>query len=331
MVKIILVVIFLLKATLADDALLRAAFQDGQRSKMDQSKEKLEACIANSKLQGERIHGLCKIHLARQYFAQKDYSNALKYYDLVEKADWNWPKTLLEKAWVYYLQGETNRSLGMLATYNSPLLSSYFNTEAEVLKALNYYKLCYFSSGLEIIEKYLKKYKPMFDHLSQISAHYKTNDYLKLLFTPLEESEKAHPYLRNIITEFARSYKYQKMLTSYYENNAQLYLTKGKKYQHVLRQKEKIEIKIAKEIKNQIDYLLEQTKRHGHELFKIKIAILNKKRKSLIKEARAQAQKQEQSKVVKESAAKTEQMWDFHQEFWADELGDYVFLLTSQC
>ena len=106
------------------------------------------------------IKETCLINQARMEFKQGNYEKAIRLYEDVPKRSYKWPYILIEKAWAYYYLGDFNRSLGILMTYNSPLLESYFMPEAEVLKALNYHKLCLYPDALEVVDRYYKVYAP---------------------------------------------------------------------------------------------------------------------------------------------------------------------------
>src|SRR5690606_5011407 len=84
----------------------------------------------------------CSANLGRNEFEQENYQKALDWYAKVPKKSFIWPYILLEQAWAHYHLGNYNRALGIIMTYNSPLLESYFMPEAEVLKALSYFQLC---------------------------------------------------------------------------------------------------------------------------------------------------------------------------------------------
>ena len=145
----------------------------------------------------------CIINAARIHFKQKDYKKAITNYENIPKRSFKWPYTLLEKAWSYYYTGNYNRSLGILLTYNSPLLESYFTPEAEVLKALNYFKLCLYEDALETIDNYYTQYTPRSNKLKSVitSQADKPFYFFDLMFSPISESEKESKFLRNLVTQ----------------------------------------------------------------------------------------------------------------------------------
>src|SRR5690606_2323747 len=121
----------------------------------------------------------------------------------VPKTSYIWPYILLEKAWAHYHLENYNRALGILMTYNSPLLESYFMPEAEVLKALSYYKLCLYDDADVVIQRYYDVYKERSASLLKVIRNGENNPfyYFNLMFSPIAESEKKNPFIRNLVTQ----------------------------------------------------------------------------------------------------------------------------------
>ena len=75
----------------------------------------------------------CFIHLARIEYKNGNLKEAKDIYQAIPKTSYRFPYILMEKAWNAYQREDYNRSLGILVAYKSPLMSSYFFPEAEVL------------------------------------------------------------------------------------------------------------------------------------------------------------------------------------------------------
>ena len=96
----------------------------------------------------------CQTHQGRLLFEQKKYKDALRIYKEIPKTSYTWPYILVEKAWAYYELKNYNRALGLLATYKSPVMENYFFPEGDVLTALSYFQMCYWSDVKRVVDAY---------------------------------------------------------------------------------------------------------------------------------------------------------------------------------
>ncbi|MEX1100171.1 MAG: tetratricopeptide repeat protein, partial [Bacteriovoracaceae bacterium] len=194
------------------------------------------------------IEESCIIDVARLRFKQGEFEKAIRRYEDVPKTSIKWPYILLEKAWAYYYLGNYNRSLGLLITYNSPLLESYFMPEAEVLKALNYYQLCLYPDALSVVNRFYDIYKPKSAQLKKLIKSQNSELYFfDLMFKPISESEKEHNFLRNLITQVSKRVKYSLDLNSLYAVNSEIFQN------HKDANIEKL-LKTQKDLKEQINH-----------------------------------------------------------------------------
>jgi hypothetical protein len=60
----------------------------------------------------------------------------------------------------------------------------------------------------------------------------------------------------------------------------------------------------------------------------IKLEVLSRKKQSLYEEKNASGKRGDVKYIERNDK---QYFWDFNGEFWADELGDYVFALRSEC
>ena len=101
----------------------------------------------------------CQIHIARLFYEQKKYRRSIDQFNTIPKNSYLWPYTLLEKAWGYYQLKDYNRTLGLLATYQAPLLRDYFLPEANLLRALSYHRMCFWKDTAKITRKNRVQFK----------------------------------------------------------------------------------------------------------------------------------------------------------------------------
>ena len=117
--------------------------------KKRRSEFKSEAYIATFK-------NRCIQQVSRLNFSQKNYKASIRILDYVKKTDYIWPRFLLDRAWAYYWTGENERALGSVMTYKAPLLRRFMVPEANYLRALIYYEMCYFEKSEKISQEFLK-------------------------------------------------------------------------------------------------------------------------------------------------------------------------------
>ncbi len=275
----------------------------------------------------------CIMNIARIYFKQGSYKQALRHYKAIPKTSFKWPYTLIERAWANYYLGNYNRSLGLLMTYNSPLLDSYFNPEAEVLKGLNYYKLCLYDDALKVIDKYYEIYAPRSNQLKSVINKFKKKKlaFFELMFIPIEKAEKKNKFIRNLVTQMTTRVKYNLDLNSYYTLNSELYRSSKDANVPLLKKMQRdLQEQINHYVKVSMYTFINEIHSLSSEMFNLKLEILSKKRDLAYKNKTFDKnRKRGDFKNIKRKA--DEEFWTFKNAFWADELGDYSFALSSTC
>ncbi len=281
----------------------------------------------------------CIIDQARIYFKQKKYKRSLEYYRLIPKRSYHWPYILLEQAWNYYYLHDYNRVLGLLVTYKAPLLQSYFFPEAEMLKALAYYRLCLWDDALKVIERYYRVYKPRSDQLRLMLNKHKESFtfFFDLLNTPITKNEKKNIFIRKLIVMVKKKVKYN--LDKYSYNNA-----KQEFYSLKKMPKGKLRTELLSKVREEALYrkakinhftkvlffdFLNEIYRFSNRLFNLKLEILASQRQMLYKQEKFS--KRERGSLSEVQRSSVEYIFGFDGEFWADELGDYSFGLKSRC
>lgn len=286
------------------------------------------------------IEESCQIHIARMQFKKKKYEDAIVQFDKIAKTSYKWPFLLIEKAWSKYHLKDYNRSLGLLVTYKSPLLTSYFFPEAEVLAALSYHRMCLWKDANSTIEQFYKVYKPRSNSLKKILLENKnsSNYFLKLMFAPISESEKKNPFIRNLITQIRKKVKFSLDLISYKKAQKELKFLKTRKQTPFIKKLIKdVSFSVSWRgqnlnhfIKKHMFSFINKIHRYSYELFNIKLEIMSKQRDLIYKSDNLISNRlRGDFKNIK--LGDKQQFWKFKGDFWADELGDYSFGLKSNC
>lgn len=273
----------------------------------------------------------CVINIARMKFKEEKYEESLRLYEDIPKTSFKWPYILLEKAWANYYLGNFNRTLGLLITYNSPLLESYFMPEAEVLKALSYYKLCLYDDALKIINNYYSIYAPRSEKLKSVINGQKGKLYFfNLMFTPLKETEKENKFLRNLITQVSKRIKYNLDLNTLYALNREILKNdKDANIDKIIAMKIDLEEQINHYVKVSMYRFINEIHSLSTEMFNLKLEVLSDKRNLVYKNQLAKNVKRGSSENL--NIDKYQEFWTFKKAFWADELGDYTLGLKSEC
>lgn len=282
----------------------------------------------------------CLIHQARLLFKERDYEGSLAAYEAIPKTSYRWPYILLEKAWAAYHMGDYNRTLGLLVTYRSPLMSSYFFPEAEVLSSLAYFKLCLWQDSLELINQYYNVYRPHSDELKKILLANKSSHtyFIKMLMSPIKEMEGMNPFVRNLMTQVRKKIKFSLDLINLKKAQNELkYIRKLKSNPFTDKLKEAVTGSVSWRTKHLNHYIKKQMfsfindmHRFSYEMFNIKLEVMSLKR-DLVYTNQNLISDRGRGSYENVNRSSKEHFYIFNGEFWGDELGEYSFGLKSNC
>lgn len=317
-----------------------------------QARKSYDSCIAKAQdLEGQTenkklkryfaiLRESCIIHKARILFKERKYGESLKAYEEIPKTSYRWPYILLEKAWAAYHLGNYNRVLGILVTYRSPLMTSYFFPEAEVLSTLSYFKLCLWGDTLKLVDQYYNVYRPHADALKGILVQHKDSHtyFLKMLMKPIKEMEELNPFVRSLMTQVRKRVKFSLDVINFQKAQNELKFVKKLKDGPLKR---KIEEAVtgaiswrAKHlnhyIKKQMFGFINDMHKFSYEMFNIKLEVMSLKR-DLVYSNRQLISDRSRGSLDNVTRTDKEHFFVFNGEFWGDELGEYSFGLKSNC
>ena len=306
------------------------------------SAEKNEASNSSEKIKRyyRMVYEICLVNKARHLFKDGKYEESLKAYNRIPKVSYKWPYLILEKAWVYYQMGDFNRALGLLVTYKSPLMDTYFFPEAEYLASLAYFRLCLYDDSMTIVNQYYQSYRPRFTALeSVLRKNQNTKNYFyNLMFKRGKELDKHEEFVRQIITRLKKQIRFSLDFNSVYKINREMRRiganekkpVQGLLLPHLAEVRENMVNKINYNAKTDVFQFLQSVPFFSSELFKLNLEILSRK-KDLVygnKKLIADRSRGDYSNLQRSA---NEHFWKFQGEFWADELGDYSLGLKSNC
>lgn len=331
--------------------LLEAQVYD-QTNKTKERGEAYDACQASAEKQEgsaktekikryyRMVYEICLVNKARHFFKIEEYKESLDAYNKIPKESYKWPYLLLEKAWVYYQMGDYNRALGLLTTYKSPLLDTYFFPEAEYLAALSYFRLCLYEDSLTIINQFYQVYRPRFQQLDAVLKKNRNsqNYFYNLMFKPGDELKNQEEFVKQIMTRMKKQTRFSLDFNAIYKINQEMKrieqnekaVIKAKLVPHLSEVKDNMVSKINYNAKTDIFQFLDSIPFLSQELFKLNLEIISRK-KDLVysnKKLIADRSRGDLSNVKRD---KFEYFWTFQGAFWADELGDYSMGLKSNC
>lgn len=312
--------------------------------------ETFKDCIANSKSSKARTgldkkqleinRDYCITGIARAYYAAGAYKEAeLAYLDL-DKSSAVWPSILLEEAWTSFYLKNYNRSLGKLVTYKAPVFENQVLPETDVLTALTYLEMCLYDDARKAAESYYSSMmKPVRSLRSFLLSKRKNYNYFYSLMASVEDGKRpGSGLLTRSLKSISKEPAYQEIKVRLFDVSDEYKRARGlgsRGSARILRGLAAESLRTQKTILG--SYVRSRLLRKYAELYQafvdmsyIKLEILSRKKERLYKSLGGQdSGKRGDVKYLDRNDK--QYFWDFNGEFWADELGDYVFALKSEC
>lgn len=281
----------------------------------------------------------CILGVPRSLFAQGRYDEAsLAFLDL-PKSSPIWPEVLFEEAWNSFYQRDYNRTLGKLVSYKAPLLDFIFNPEVEVLKSLTYMELCLFNDAGQVVEDFYSTYQDdtllMKKLMKRFGSRYDL--YYKLAKKYIEGSESKNDLLNRMMKSILRDPSFREMYESFKTANSEVRTVSripprsGKDIffstlkDALVLQRDLIGAYVRKRLLLGIETLNKSFEGMSY----INLEILDYRKNKLFDKNYVDNRKRGDIRNLKKNSK--QYFWTFNGEFWADELGDYVFSLKSEC
>lgn len=290
------------------------------------------------KKQLEINHDTCVLGVARSLFGAKKYKEAeLKFLD-IQKASPIWPEVLFEEAWNSYYLGNYNRTLGKLVTYNAPVFDYVFRPEIETLKALTYLKMCLYADAKAVSDDF---YNTWLQPARRLRVYLKRNrkDYKKFyrMMVNFESSGKGDtPLLTKLLKSVERDPAYQEVRESLIMAAKELEETKSmgrSSFRSALMNNLNETLRAQRDVlgafvKSRLVAKYAELYRAFEGMSYIKLEVLEQRKARLYRYADDKGKRGDVKYIERNEK---QYFWNFNGEFWADELGDYVFALGSEC
>lgn len=282
----------------------------------------------------------CIVGIPRIQFASGNYEEANSNYLDLPKTSFIWPEILFEEAWNSFYLKDYNRTLGKLVSYKAPVFNYIFNPEIDVLKALSYMEMCLWDDTNKAVEDFYSYYQKDFGTFKSYITSY-GKDYQKfynLVKNKDDDQIKKHQILHRALTSISRDPAYLELYNSF--NNGRDEIEKLNKvpkssFKNLLGNNLKDSLSVQRNLighyaRNQLNGFTEQMSKSFEHMSYIKLEVLSKK-KSEIYGDMGEGQSRSRGDIANLKRNDKQYFWSFNGEFWADELGDYVFSLKPEC
>jgi hypothetical protein len=284
----------------------------------------------------------CIVGIPRSQFALKNFEAAYSSYLDLDKSSYVWPEILFEEAWNSFYLKDYNRTLGKLVTYKAPVFNYIFNPEVDVLKALSFMELCLWDDSKNAVEAFYTKHEKDNEsfkkYLDSMGKDYKL--YYSLVKDHSEGKIKNNTILNTALASIARDPAYLELYSSFNTGREEIERMKSisnDKMRAVLNEnlKESLNLQrnlIGSYIRGQLQLFAAQIVRAFEDMSYIKLEVLSKRKTELYENIQTLAgDSRARGNITHLRRTDKQYFWTFNGEFWADELGDYVFSLRSEC
>ncbi len=281
----------------------------------------------------------CIVGIGRVYFNFHEYKKAESAYLDLKKNSYIWPEILYEEAWnSFYLQNY-NRTLGKLVTYKAPLLTFLYKPEIEVLNALTYFELCMWNDVSKTVDRFYLHYGNAYQQIERfLQRHGRDYRYYYLLAnTKKSGSRRGSKTINRMLDTIVRDPVFLELYESYQRAKQELVRSdkESRRMQYFIQQQLRNSLLLERnliggyvrssliDLKNSLQEALEG-------MSSIKLEILKRKKQALYQNSEMQGNGK-RGNIKNLERTDKQYFWDFNGEFWADELGDYVFSLKTRC
>lgn len=280
----------------------------------------------------------CTMGIARAEFTKKDYKTANLIYLDIPKSSFVWPEVLFEEAWNSYYLKNYNRTLGKLVSYKAPVFDYIFTPEIDVLNALTYLKLCLYNDAKRISNNFYNQYmKPARSLRIFLKRKGKNYKYFYRLMLDFEVTKRSNSKLMSrMLKSIKRDGSYldlrhglinianeRKILSK--KRNSRLKRVALLNLKEVLKTQRKL---LGSYVRNGLVGKYAELYHAFEGMSYIKLEVLAQRKARLYN---FDDKKRSRGDIKYIERNQKQYFWDFNGEFWADELGDYVFALGAEC
>lgn len=287
---------------------------------------------------GERFDEKLVMNIARAYYGDKNYGQAIYHYSLVPRDSIYWPEARFEKAWAHFRAGDVPGTIGELQTHQSPFFDELWFPEAWMLRTQSLFVMCRYGAAIEGMDAYEARFQPVLEDLDRVLGTLDANGAYTAVTTYLDGQATDVPelVLRSYRAEdriaearkAAATYTTAAGSTSDLGANADHFAKMLTDRASALQSREgkRVLERIGRDRKELADMI------SGLEL--ARIDILDRESRMFERAAATGVLEQPDRKAELKRIAREKKgyrVWPFQGEYWADELGWYQVNALSLC
>ncbi|MGA1870648.1 MAG: tetratricopeptide repeat protein [bacterium] len=252
--------------------------------------------------------------LARLLYEKKEYDNSALNYQKITKSILDQAQNLLERAWVQYRLGYSEKAMGLLYAFEAPSFQNYFTPEYFILKSLIYKDVCHYKRALDVVKEFNKYYG---DSLESIYNRGKAVDNPALLLVLLSKNQinKTWKLLRLVEKEKEKCAEFKKKEKALYDYLLKIYDLQIEESADSLKEQ------IEKEFEKIANTLLQYEEEAHLMEYEIGIDMYQ----------RVYQYHYSEDNTKKKKAGEKIAVYPFQGEFWNNELADYKVTLPNKC
>jgi len=311
----------------------------------DAFKEVLRFVRENKKtvVESGRMTDLAMTALARIFYSTGQFDTALRYYDQLPQDSDTWLESLFEKSWAYYRLGNFGRALGNLMTVNSPYFEQEYYPEAHVLRAVIYFKNCYYDEALATIDPFYKEYYDVMKELeSSLAGRPDPNDFYNYIAAVSVKGGAYSAKVKKIFNAALADKKLRRLFGFVVQISKEIQLVEEMKKTPVGKAMAEFLIpdlvayrflttgEAGKLARERLGLVQKDLKGLLAQALKVRFESLNAQKGKL-----GESLRKEQILAKKGSLDRTVDaehiLWPYDGETWFDELGSYHVSLMSRC
>ena len=248
------------------------------------------------------------------------------------------PSSLLEVSWVLYRLKDYNTSIGKTLSYRAPYMNDYFFPEGELLAAMSFFKICHWDEVKKILTYFDKKHynnsKKLIKFLNKGSIS--EQNLLKLViqkkntFKTFSISKQILNRVRNTPSFIYHSNLFHIAVNELKRIKANRNNDKlaGLYYNNTKRELKVKSAYLGFRIKSNLYKVANEFIKTSQVLSLLGIEVHGFKRDKIANRLKYQSEDIEDYDFVRDGS---NVKWSFNNEFWADEIGSFVWSKESRC
>ena len=286
---------------------------------------------------------LAQLQMARVFYSTQQFDTSIKYFEKLDQNSLDWPESLFEASWAYFMKTLNSKALGNIHTLNAPYFENQFFPESVLLKSVIYFKYCLYDQAEESVADFNEKYTPLTKNLTDLVAKYDDNaEFYEYVKKVKGTRAGLDPVTQRLVMSVLNDKTLLKTFAWVDELNHELeMLQKSDKawqttqvaaevLQELTVQQSVAAADAGKVARDRVARLARELGAMSRDGSKIKFEILEAKGNRLTAEAagtRVAADHKEEPIIVDDEHFQ----WKFDGEYWKDELGYYRFKIRSRC